>query len=443
MRFFRRSLTGLMLLAVTLALLGFAAHLLLSASRKAAEAGSAGRPQQERVIAANVVKITPGQIEPVLTAFGEIRAQRSLEIRAPRAGSILWVSENFKDGAEVAAGALILRFDPADAAAELALAGADLDARAADLAEAKAAISLATDDLAAAVRQAQLRDQAMARQEDLAARGVGSAAAVETAALAASGAEQAVLTRRQALQRAKADVQSAAASLQRQRITHAEAERRLAETEVLAEFSGRVDAASVAVGGTVGTNEVLGRIIDSTALEVAFRLSTAQYSLMLDAQGTLIRAPLTVSIGPGSPVTEGRVDRVGAAVGEGQTGRLIYATLGAAEGLRPGDFVTVELREPVLEAAAMLPATALGPGGVLVLGAEDRLEEMAVIALRRQGDEVIIAAAALAGREVVRERSTLLGAGIRITPVRSSAGAVADAEAEVGALTPPSPDSGG
>lgn len=443
MRFFGRSLMGLMLLAVTLALLGFAVLLLASAARKSAESAGVPRPQEERVVTANVLTVTPGPVEPVLTAFGEIRAQRSLEVRAPRAGNILWVAENFKDGADVEAGALILRFDPADARAELALARADLEARAADLAEAEAAISLAKDDLAAAVQQAELRAQAMARQEDLAGRGVGSAAAVETAALAASSADQAILTRRQALQRAEADVQSAVASLARQRITLAEAERALAETEVFAEFSGRVDAASVAVGGTVGTNEVLGRIIDPTALEVAFRLSTAQFGLMLDREAALIRAPLTVSITAGDAVAEGRVDRVGAAVGEGQTGRLVYATLQAAEELRPGDFVTVHLREPVLDAAALLPATAVGPGGVLVLGPEDRLVEVAVPVLRRQGDDVIIGAAVLAGREVVRERSALLGAGIRIKPVRSVSAAEGKAEAEVGALSPASPDSGG
>lgn len=437
MRFFGRSLTGLILLAVTLALLGLAVQIVASSLRDRGADGPGGRPQEERVITANVVKITPGPVEPILTAFGEIRAQRSLEIRAPRAGSVLWVSESFKDGAEVEAGALILRFDPADAEAELALARADLNARAADLTEAEAAISLARDDLAAAERQAALRAQALARQEDLAARGVGSAAAVETAALALSGAEQAVLTRRQALQRAEADVLSTQAGLDRQRITVAEAERALAETEVKAEFSGRVDAASVAVGGLVGTNEVLGRIIDPTALEVAFRLSTAQFALMVDAEGALIAAPLTVSVGTGLPETAGRVDRVGAAVGEGQTGRLVYARLDASNGLRPGDFVTVAVREPALQNAMVLPATAVGSGGVLALGAEDRLEEVPVRVLRRQGDDVIIDATTLAGREVVRERSTLLGAGIRINPVRSGGAA------EVGALTPASPGSGG
>jgi hypothetical protein len=69
-----------------------------------------------------------------------------------------------------------------------------------------------------------------------------------------------------------------------------------------------------------------------------------------------------------------------------------------------------------------LPATALDPGGsVLVLGAEDRLEEMPVELVRRQGDDVLLRADALDGREVVTERSPLLGAGIKVRPLRPEA----------------------
>ncbi|OZA11293.1 MAG: hypothetical protein B7Y02_08995, partial [Rhodobacterales bacterium 17-64-5] len=86
-----------------------------------------------------------------------------------------------------------------------------------------------------------------------------------------------------------------------------------------------------------------------------------------------------------------------------------------------------------------LPATALGPNGtLLVLGPEDRLEEQAVTVLRQEGDDVILAVGALAGREVVTERSAVLGAGIRIRPIRPDAAeASADFPAEDAvALTP-------
>ena len=41
-------------------------------------------------------------------------------------------------------------------------------------------------------------------------------------------------------------------------------------------------------------NERLGRLIDPTALEVAFRISTEQYARFLNAEGGLIKSPAAV-----------------------------------------------------------------------------------------------------------------------------------------------------
>ena len=59
------------------------------------------------------------------------------------------------------------------------------------------------------------------------------------------------------------------------------------------------------------------------------------------------------------------ISRDSAAVMTGQSGRQLYARLDQARGLKPGDFVTVTVEEPVLSAAIRLPATALGPDGSL------------------------------------------------------------------------------
>jgi hypothetical protein len=116
---------------------------------------------------------------------------------------------------------------------------------------------------------------------------------------------------------------------------------------------------------------------------------------------------------------------------------LLYATLTAAPGFRPGDFVSIRVSEPALPAAIALPATAYSADGtVLVLGADDRLESLAVRLLRRQGDSVILASEGLQGREVVRELSPLLGAGIKVNPIRPETDAKAAPEPALIALTP-------
>lgn len=421
MRFFGRSLTGLFLFAVTLGLLGLAVDIVASALRESAAGGGMAMPAEERVLSANVLRLTPGEVTPVLTAFGEVQARRTLDVRARQAGTVVWVSERFRNGAAVEPGEALVRLDAVPATDALALARANADEAAANTKEAAAAVMLAQDDLAAAEAQAALRRQSLNRQQDIAARGAGSSQAVETAELAVSGADQAVLSRRQSLGSAQARVDQAAVAVTRAALAVAEAERALAETELRSEFGGRVDGVSLVTGALVGSSEVLGRIIDPAALDVALRLSTAQFGLLLQPNGQLAggRVSVVLEAGPTSITATGRLDRVGAAVGEGQTGRLVYVAVDGATGLRPGDFVTVRVEEAALTDAALIPATALGRNGtVLATGAEDRLEEMAVEVLRRQGDDVIIRVGALAGREIVTERSVLLGAGIRIRPVR-------------------------
>lgn len=423
MRFFRRSLVGLMLVALTAGLLVLAVDTIRSAVEVRMAGGRAAPPARERVFTANMVTATAQPVTPVMTVFGEVRSRRTLELRSPRAGTVVMLAPGFEDGAAVTAGEVLWRLDPADASAARDLARADLDRQEAQVREAARSLELARDDLAAAERQAALRAQALARQRDLQARGVGSEAAVETAALAQSSAGQAVVSRRAALAQAEAGVDQAATALARQRITLAEAERALRDTEVRAEFDGVLSGVNVVPGRILSTNERVADLIDPDLLEVAFRVSTAQFGQLVDDRGALRPAGVTVALDvAGTEIAaQGTLARVGAAVGEGQTGRLVYAALTGAGGFRPGDFVTVRIEEAPLPEAIVLPATALGSDGmVLALGPEDRLEPMPVTLLRRQGDRIILAAAGLAGREVVAERSPLLGAGIRVRPIRSA-----------------------
>lgn len=385
---------------------------------------SESRPARERVFAANVLTFRPETIQPVLTTFGEVRARRSLQLRTSSGGEVVWLSDAFEEGGVVAAGDLLLRIDPAEAQSALDTARADVTEAKADLRDAERTLTLSRDELNAAEDQARLQANALARQQDLMSRGVGSQAAVETTELARSSANQAVLSRRQAVAAAEARIDQARIALRRREIALSEAERRLAETEVHAEFSGVLSDVGIVQGGLVTAGETLAELIDPTALEVLFRLSTPQYARFVSDSGKLVGADVIASIDVLgiSLEAKGQISRESAAVGEGQTGRLLFARLDDAVGFRPGDFVTVRIAEPPLEQVARIPASAVDASGtVLVVGDEDRLEVAAVDVLRRESDDVLVRASVLTGREIVAERSPLLGAGIRIRPVRPGA----------------------
>ena len=91
-----------------------------------------------------------------------------------------------------------------------------------------------------------------------------------------------------------------------------------------------------------------------------------------------------------------------------------------------------------MDRVVLLPATAVAADNtVLVIGEDDRLSVADVEVLRRQGDDVIIRARGLNGADVVAERSPILGAGIKVNPIRRSAdGEVVAAEPDTVVLTP-------
>ena len=432
MRFIRHSLTGLFLIAVTLGLVVYAAALV----RDAVETRLADEPRmpqaRERVFAVNVVQAREETITPILTAFGEVRSRRTLEIRAATTGTVIELAETFEEGATVSAGQVLARIDPANAQSELDRASNDLRDAEIAVRDADRALEIARDTLTAAEEQAALRERAFQRQVDLRDRGVGTEALVEDAELSAASARQAVLSSRNALAQAETRIENAETTLSRATIARDEAKRNLDDTTITAEFDGTLSEVTAVEGGLVSANEQLAQLVDANALEVAFRVSTSQYARLLNSDGDLLRADVTVMLDvQGIALSaDGTITRDSAAVGDGQTGRLIFARLDTARGLKPGDFVTVEITEPPLERVIRLPATAVDASQtVLVLTEDERLETLDVDLVRRQRDDVLVRADALAGREVVSQRSPLLGPGIKARPLRRR-GAVEAEEAQ-------------
>ena len=77
---------------------------------------------------------------------------------------------------------------------------------------------------------------------------------------------------------------------------------------------------------------------------------------------------------------------------------------------------------------SVVPSAAVDASNtMLVLGENDRLEVVDVTVLRRQGDNMIVRGRDLFGREYVEARSPLLGAGIRVKPMRGENAAVPEA----------------
>lgn len=424
MRFLRQSMMGLFLAAVAVGLLCYAVLLVASAIQEQASLERSMPEAKERVFAVDLVPAVSGTHTPVLQSFGEIAARRTLELRAAVSGRVVALSPQFEDGGTVTRGSLLVQIDSAAMQAAYDRAATDLADARAEVRDADRGLDLARQELAAAEEQAGLREKAFVRQNDLATRGVGTAALVEESEIAAAAARAVVLARRQALAQAEARVDQGSTQLTRAEIALEEAERTLDDTSVEAPFDGTLSETAVVEGGLVAVNERIADLIDPTDLEVAFRVSTGQYARLLHSDGSLLPVSVTVALDTNTSTltAKGILRRVDALAGDGQSGRVLFAKLDDPVGFRPGDFVTVRVEEPPLVDVVSLPASALGPDSrVLVLGDGDRLEELPVQLLRRQGNDVIVQGQGLDGREVVRQRTPVLGAGFAVRPIRPEA----------------------
>jgi multidrug efflux pump subunit AcrA (membrane-fusion protein) len=294
MRFFRRALVGLFLMAADRRPPGACrGHDLVG------HADALGRGQRRPTRARTRVQRRGRGADargrtPVLTAFGEIRSRRTLELRAPAEGQVVELSPVFEDGGAVSAGDVLLRIDPADAEAA-ACHRAHRPARCRERTDrGRRALELAMEDVAAARRQAELRARVCAangpsgpgcrqRRRRRGCRTCGSH----------GGAGGAVAPAGRGAGRSAGDGRRNRAGTVAHRL--AEAERRLAETTLTAAFDGVLAEVDVAAGRLVGRNERLAQLIDDTALEVSFRISTAQYARLIGEDGTLPQAPVRVS----------------------------------------------------------------------------------------------------------------------------------------------------
>ncbi|QPH52305.1 efflux RND transporter periplasmic adaptor subunit [Pontivivens ytuae] len=421
MRFLLRGLLGLFLVFATVGLIAIGAITLRDARQAEDEGPRFGRGGGERSYSVALGVVENGRAEPVIQSYGEVEGARILELRAPATGTITELAEQFTNGSAVEEGELLYQIDPAEARTARDRAETELREAQATLTEARAALELAEDELVAAELQRDLRRAALARQRNLEGRGVGTAATTEEAELSLSQSEQTVVSRRQAVLVQESAIARAEISVARSEIALADAERTLSDTRVTAPFPGLLDEVTAVLGRRVSQNEQVGELIDPAALDVAFQVTNAQFARLLDDAGRLAELAVIVSLDlDGVPFeVPGLIERAGAQVAEGQTGRLIYARIvdqGTAV-LRPGDFVSVRIAEPPLENVAVLPASALTSRSELLIADEDnRLSVVPVRLLRRQGDDVIVADAP-EGARYVREVRPQLGPGIRIEPV--------------------------
>lgn len=263
-------------------------------------------PRQERVWTVEAITAKHQDIQPPLKLYGIVAAGRKSELRALVAGNVIAVGENFKDGAQVSAGDLLVEIDAFEY--EISLAE-----KKASLTEANAKHELLKRDLKRAKKLIKKNDASQ-----------------------------------QFLDNAQLSLDQQQAIVEQRSIGVKRAERDLEQTRLTAPYDGILAEISVQTGKRIGTNDKVAVVIDNKRLEARFSLSNAQYGRILEQDGTVIGRPIEFSWHVGNKVItyQAKIERVAAEIAFGTGGIDIHATISnpsAQTLLRPGAFIQISV----------------------------------------------------------------------------------------------------
>jgi RND family efflux transporter MFP subunit len=338
-------------------------------------------------------KVAYGVYQPRISAFGELRPRREVNLRALVSGEVIATGAGFEDGARVAKGDVLLEIDPFTYENQLADARAQLKGAKAVLKERQASAKLAR--------------QEKARAQKLFKKGTVSQKTVDDKTTDAT------------IKAARAEQQQSA--VDRINVQVKKAKRDLANTKVVAPFSGFLANITAREGRVLNPNDQVGMLLDSDNFDVVFNLSDAQYGRFLERNSEVIGRPVNIVWQLGGERIELRaeIERVGAQISQATRGVDVYARVTGKlpSNLRGGAFVTVELlAQPVPDVMA-ISKNALYGGNMVYLVENGRLARKTLDDFIDDGAQVLLRSGLSIGDMVLMTRFNEAAPGVAVKVV--------------------------
>lgn len=412
----RVSIVGVaMRLLVALAILagaGFGAYLLVQSRPEAIK-----RQPRERSFTVSVVEPAFDTFNVSFRAFGEVIAGRDISMRAQVQGEVVEVSPKLQTGNVIEEGELMLAIDSYD------YDGALLDARAAladanlALAEARANLTLQQSKLESAKVSLSIAQKDFERAQSLNSSGSLTDKDVETRQLALNDRQQTVTELETTIFSQNANIDRQRATIINAQSNVEEAQRNLANTRIVAPFTGVIVSETIGLGGYISANENIINLYDPNDLQVSFTISDLQYGQILadGIEGRAITA--TWDIAPNAISVDGEITRAGAEVDSATGGVTLYARLSGdnAQKLRPGTFVEVKVAGPAHENTLRLAETAIYENDHLYIVSDGRMAKIDAQIITRDNDMLIVSADVPVGARIITTRLSQAGEGVRVS----------------------------
>jgi len=357
--------------------------------------------------------------QPELLAYGEIVAQRDVEMRALVAGPIVAVGENFVDGGRVRKGELLTEIDPFEFESAVASGKAQVLEAKAHLTEIRAQTDAEESNLAYDREQLEIAARELQRRDALAKERVISEKALDDARLARNERARTVALGERNLNMLRAGADRQQAVIAQAQVTLDRARRDLRNSRLLAPFDGYLTETAAAIGKSLPVNGKVARLIDLNQLEAKFHLSDEEFGRLVSApQGLQNRAARVVwRIGAETFRFAAEIARVGAEIDAASGGVQAYARIELADAhssLRPGAFVEVYLSDRLYRQVARLPESALHDDERVYVVVEGRLQARLVELVARIGNDVLVQGELAHGETVATTRFPGIGPGVKV-----------------------------
>ncbi|MDB2431293.1 efflux RND transporter periplasmic adaptor subunit [Alphaproteobacteria bacterium] len=353
------------------------------------------KPAENREITWSVAaqKVAYEIYQPRISAFGELRPRREVNLRALVSGEVIATSAGFEDGAQVSKGNVLLEIDPFTYENQLADARAQLKGAKAVLKERQAAAKLAR--------------QEKARAQKLFKKGTVSQKTVDDKNTDAT------------IKAARAEQQQSA--VDRINVQVKKAKRDLVNTKVIAPFSGFLANITAREGRVLNPNDQVGVLLDSDNFDVVFNLSDAEYGRFLERNSEVIGRPVNIvwQLGVERIELKAEIERVGAQISQTTRGVDVYARIDGKlpSNLRGGAFVTVELlAQPVPDVMA-ISKDALYGDNTLYLIENGRLTRKTIADFIDDGAQVLLRSGLNVGDMVLMTRFNEAAPGVAVKVV--------------------------
>ncbi len=373
----------------------------------------------ERVWLISTVDTVLADQQPELLAYGEIVAQRDVEMRALVAGPIVAVGENFVDGGRVRKGELLTEIDPFEFESAVASGKAQVLEAKAHLTEIRAQTDAEESNLAYDREQLEIAARELQRRDALAKERVISEKALDDARLARNERARTVALGERNLNMLRAGADRQQAVIAQAQVTLDRARRDLRNSRLLAPFDGYLTETAAAIGKSLPVNGKVARLIDLNQLEAKFHLSDEEFGRLVSApQGLQNRAARVVwRIGAETFRFAAEIARVGAEIDAASGGVQAYARIELADAhssLRPGAFVEVYLSDRLYRQVARLPESALHDDERVYVVVEGRLQARLVELVARIGNDVLVQGELAHGETVATTRFPGIGPGVKV-----------------------------